>query len=374
MTKKKICWVTPDWFIDVDMPIVPHLLDQYDITWIITFPWRHNRFKDEDFKPYFGNPSLEIKFIHFKYYGLDPRNLEYYSVIKSIIRAVNPDLIYLNIEPGGPLILPFYRWLPTEKTIVTAHDGYVKSSFRHPWLAKKCFDLGYNTRSYIQLFSNGEEAAFHKLRPSKKTFVIPLALKDFGKPTEKLREDFVTFASFGNIYEDKNIVLAIKAGEKLYDKGYRNFRIVIKGRCAEWEKDYVPFIKHPELIEADLRFIDNSEIANIYARNWYGLFPYKQSAQSGAIKVALNYDKPVIVSNLPGFLEDIKDGFNGYIFKNNDVDDLARVMEICINNSREKYNDLVRNVTQFVNAKYSSEKIISQYVEMIEYVIGASER
>lgn len=35
MQKPKICWVTPDWFVDVDMPIVPHLLDKYDITWII---------------------------------------------------------------------------------------------------------------------------------------------------------------------------------------------------------------------------------------------------------------------------------------------------------------------------------------------------
>lgn len=372
MQKPKICWVTPDWFVDVDMPIVPNLLDRYDITWIITFPWRHNRFKEEDFKQYTSLNNLSIKFIHFKYYGLDPRNLVFYARLKRIIRNENPDLVYLNIEPGGPLILPFYRWLPAEKTIVTAHDGCVKSSFRHPWLAKKCFDLGYNTRKFIQLFSKGEEASFHKLRPTKKTFVIPLALKDFGKPTAKLREDFVTFASFGNIYEDKNIVLAIKAGEKLYDKGYRNFRIVIKGRCAEWDKDYVPFIKHPELIEADLRFIDNSEIANIYARNWYGLFPYKQSAQSGAIKVALNYDKPVIVSDLPGFLEDIKDGENGYIFKNNDVDDLARVMEICINNTLEEYDRLVKNVTEFVNNKYSSEKILSQYVNMIEDVMHKS--
>ena len=72
MLKKKICWVTPDWFVDVDMPIVPHLLEKYDITWIIFFPWRHNRFKEADFKHIMDeHPDLKVCFIHCKLYGLN---------------------------------------------------------------------------------------------------------------------------------------------------------------------------------------------------------------------------------------------------------------------------------------------------------------
>lgn len=52
MSKKKISWVTPDYFLDVDIPIVPNLLDEYDIIWIILFPWRNNRYKEEDLSKY----------------------------------------------------------------------------------------------------------------------------------------------------------------------------------------------------------------------------------------------------------------------------------------------------------------------------------
>lgn len=55
---------------------------------------------------------------------------------------------------------------------------------------------------------------FNAERPGKKLFCIPLALKDFGKPTEALRTDYVTFVSFGAINEDKNVKLLIQAAEK----------------------------------------------------------------------------------------------------------------------------------------------------------------
>lgn len=121
-----------------------------------------------------------------------------------------------------------------------------------------------------------------------------------------------------------------------------------------------------------MRFIDNSEIANIYAENTYAVFPYKQSGQSGAIKVALFYRKPCIVSNLPGFTDDIQDGYNGYVFKNGDVEDLARVLKHCINSSKEEYEGMVKRVNEFVDAKYASGKLLARYKEMFEAVTSAN--
>lgn len=372
MAKKKLCWVTPDWFVDVDMPIIPHLTDEYDITWIIFFPWRHNRFKEDDFKQVKEeHPELDIHFIHCRYYGLDPRCMMVWNRIGRIIKDKNPDIIYYNNAPGL-MSLPLYRSLPANKTIVTAHDGCVKPTMMFNRLTRFCWNKGYNTRKYVQFFSAKQMEIFNAERPGKKLFCIPLALKDFGKPTKGLRTDYVTFVSFGAINEDKNVKLLIRAAEKIYDEGYRQFRIVIKGRCFEWDKEYLPLIKHPELFEADLRFIDNSEIANIYAENTYAVFPYKQSGQSGAIKVALFYRKPCIVSNLPGFTDDIRDGYNGYVFNNGDVEDLARVLKHCINSSKEEYEGMVKRVNEFVDAKYASGKLLARYKEMFETVTSAN--
>lgn len=96
---KKICWVTPDWFVDVDMPIVPHLLNEYDITWIIFFPWRHNRFNEEDFKQIMDEHSeLDVHFVHSKYYGLDPRSMMVWNRIGSIINFNRTDRIIFFVN------------------------------------------------------------------------------------------------------------------------------------------------------------------------------------------------------------------------------------------------------------------------------------
>lgn len=63
MSKKKISWVTPDYFLDVDIPIVPNLLDEYDIIWIILFPWRNNRYKEEDLSKYAKNIITLVFFL-----------------------------------------------------------------------------------------------------------------------------------------------------------------------------------------------------------------------------------------------------------------------------------------------------------------------
>ena len=65
MLRKKITWVTPDWFVAVDLPIVPHLSKYYDITWIIIFPWRNCRYTEQEIS---SNQSENLK-IHFYYLG-----------------------------------------------------------------------------------------------------------------------------------------------------------------------------------------------------------------------------------------------------------------------------------------------------------------
>lgn len=48
MAKKKIIWLTPDYFVGVDLPIIPVLLGTYNIIWIIQFGLV-NRFSEKEF-------------------------------------------------------------------------------------------------------------------------------------------------------------------------------------------------------------------------------------------------------------------------------------------------------------------------------------
>ena len=163
-------------------------------------------------------------------------------------------------------------------------------------------------------FLSHKRSFFQKHFPSSRVFKIPLALKDFGVPTiVKPKDGIIRFLSFGTINYAKNIDLLIDAACVLYDKGYRNFRVSINGMCKDWSF-YQTKIKYPELFDIDIRSIDNSEIANLFASTDYFVQPYRVVSQSGPTKIAFNYNIPIIASNLLGFSDEILEGVNGYLF------------------------------------------------------------
>jgi glycosyltransferase involved in cell wall biosynthesis len=86
------------------------------------------------------------------------------------------------------------------------------------------------------------------------------------------------------------------------------------------------------------------------------------------MKIAFRYNLPDIVSNLPGLLCELKEDVNGYSFKCNDVHDLARVMERCINQTEEEYNGLLQRMRDYTDRTYSEEVIVKQYCNMFDQI------
>ena len=64
MNKRKICWITPDYFVDCDLNYfnMHEILRHYDIHWIVLFS-KNNRFKEADFEQIRKeNTNLTIEF------------------------------------------------------------------------------------------------------------------------------------------------------------------------------------------------------------------------------------------------------------------------------------------------------------------------
>lgn len=360
---KTICWVTPDFFVDVDIPIIPHLLDEYDVTWIINFPWRNNRFKESDFDYLKKYKNLKIIFFHMKYYRHDPRyyfrNKKYINLVAE--EAAKADIVYANGLIGRKIL----QHLPLERTIFTAHDGSIKSIMpsSNDLIYKEC----YPQCKYVNMFSEQQAALFRVNYAGPKVTVIPLAPKDYGSPTASLRNDAIGFVVFGTIHAEKNVPLIIEAANQLYEEGTKNFRVSING---QWKIPESPqkLIRHPEVFELYTRLVDNKDIPNLYGRNHYALFAYKDMSQSGALKVAFNYDKPVVVSDLAGFKEEVQEGVNGFFFKSEDLESLKAVMRKCIQMKQEDYDKLLTSTKEYIKQNYSMDAIVAKYKTMLAEV------
>ena len=199
--------------------------------------------------------------------------------------------------------------------------------------------------------------------------MMNLPLKNFGKSAKSKPSDFVRFLSFGHIIYQKNIDLLIDAGNILYERGLRNFRISINGTCDNWNF-YKDKIKYPEIFECNPSFISNEELLDLFASSHYAVFPYRRVSQSGVLKVAFNYNLPVVVSNIGSFKEEIVEGVNGFFFEVGNANSLADVLEHLLKLSPDNYAELCNGMEAFISENYSNEKSAKSYMDFFQQIIN----
>ena len=217
------------------------------------------------------------------------------------------------------------------------------------------------------MFSPSSAAIFARKYTKAKIFTIPFGLKSFGAGQASKRAGDVVFLSFGIINHAKNIDLLIGAACNVYDKGFRGFKVSINGSCSNWEF-YKSKMRYPELFSCDIRKIDNTEIANLFSGSHYLVQPYRSTSQSGVLKIALNYNVPIIASDLDGFKDEIEEGINGFLFKTGDIEDIERVLIQVLEVHEKEYGRLVEKMKRHTAAHYSPDILNGQYLDLFKQV------
>lgn len=368
--RKKIAWVTPDYFADCDLNFdtLAQIVKIFDVHWIVLLPTRNARFSEKDFDGLLGLQGLTIEFMYSSLRQRNPGRLFYYLDLFRKIKKLHADLIYLNCVPD-PYFMPFFWLLNKRKTVFTAHYAEVGSGFGYEIITRTVFNLSYKFVKNICIFSPSQAKIFKKKFTKARVFVILLALKSFGKSNLFKSDKTVKFLSFGVINYSKNIELLIAAACNIYEKGYRNFKVSINGFCDNWDY-YQSYIRYPELFDCNIRIIKNSEIADLFTSAHYFVQPYRLLSQSGAMKVAFNYNLPVIASNLPGFSDEIENGINGFLFDPDKVDDLEQLMMRILDSHQKQYPALLDTMRDYTRDNYSSTALGNKYIKMFNEVIN----
>lgn len=369
MQRKKITWITPDCFVDCDLPIMPYILKVYDVHWIVLFGKKGcNRFNERDFEEINKcNSNLQTTFLYKQFRERSPKNISYYNRIVTFVKNDLSDMVYANIVPHSPWTLFLLKRLTKERLVAVAHDGSIKGIMRLKFLAKLMFRSYYGRCKYINMFSPSQARLMRENFSNANIVVIPLAPKNYGKPTEEKDYDSISFVSFGTQHEEKNTRLLIEAANQLYEEGIRNFKVFVHGAwCISNTPDEL--VRHKEIFDINPVGIPNTAIPNLFARSHFAVYPYKDMSQSGAVKVAFAYNIPVIVSDLDGFKDEVKENIDGYFFKSEDIDSLKGIMRKAISLSREEYDELANRMAQDMEERYSERAISNKYLEMFATV------
>lgn len=360
----KISWITPSNFVDVDLPIIEELQNSNTIYWqVVSFSKVSDDLRNYIEPKIKDRSTTKLEYVEIPYRFYDLRTMNMFCRVLKKAKSYKPDLYYTSLQaaPFGPLIYRLY--LPLRKTIAACHNVSTPKGANQETYARIFTYLHLQMFKNIQVFSDSQREILNHKFPNKNVLLTPLALKDYGEPKLKERafdEKEAIFLFFGMILSYKRLDLLIDAAQNLYEKGHRNFKVKIAGKCKNWSF-YSEKIKYPNLFETKIGYVPNEDIADLFASSDYFVMPYQDIAQSGAITVSFRYNVPVIISNIPQFLPFYIDGETGLAFESKNVDDLMDKMLCAIEGGRELNHKLKDGLHCFVEERYSTQSIANMY-------------
>lgn len=132
---------------------------------------------------------------------------------------------------------------------------------------------------------------------------------------------------FGHIKYVKGLDLLLEAIPKVVEQ-VSEAVFLIAGR--PWKNDFSLYQRQIENLNIGdkcilhIRFIPDEELNRYYGAADVVVLPYRRIYQSGVVILAMSSGRPVVVSDLPGMTEIVKDGQTGYVFSRGSREDLTK--------------------------------------------------
>ncbi len=256
--------------------------------------------------------------------------------LRSAVRK-NERVCHLHFFNGAPeeLMLLILCRLFGRKLVLTVHDveSFAGSAGLRSRLAMRLYGLAH--RLVVHNQTSLDELASRLLSP-KAIAVIAHGnyLATLGiVPSREAAKQALGIASvskvvlfFGQIKAVKGIDLLLEAFARQSNIS-ADLTLVIAGR--PWKADFASYARKIEDLGIasrcilHIRYIADDEVPTFYACADLVVLPYNRIYQSGVLLLAMSYGRAVLVSNLPGMTEVVRDLENGFVFETGSVSSLA---------------------------------------------------
>lgn len=160
---------------------------------------------------------------------------------------------------------------------------------------------------------------------------------------------------FGLIRPYKGLDVLINALELLPEKYRNKVSVKIVGNNVD-NIDFKQQLKSKNLstfVDLVDQFVPESEVGDYF--NWADavILPYKKISGSGALLLSYTFNKIVITSDLPAFIEETDNGKTGLIFKNNNPSDLCEKIIQFLESNKSERKIFSENIKNIIKEKYN---------------------
>lgn len=225
---------------------------------------------------------------------------------------------------------------------------------------------------YFVLLSQQVKSDLESIITGVKSKVLPLPIFSvFGEKTSKeearkqLNLDYdKVILFFGFIRDYKGLDTLIEA--LVYVKRKIDITLIVAGEFYSDEKQYLTLIEKHGLqnsIVLKKDFIPTSDVKYYFSAADAVVLPYKSATQSGIVQVAVNFEKPVIATDVGGLIEVIDDGKSGFVVqKENPIEFANAILRFYEENKEVEFSANMKKLKD----KYSWQNFVKGIFELIK--------
>jgi D-inositol-3-phosphate glycosyltransferase len=161
---------------------------------------------------------------------------------------------------------------------------------------------------------------------------------------------------FGFIRAYKGLDLLLEALGKVCTE---NLHLVVAGeRYEEWKpyQDIIDKLNIAENVHLFPDFIPSEEVKIYFSAADLVVQPYKSATQSGISQIAYHFEKPMIVTNVGGLSEIVKNGVSGYVVEPNSAE-----IAVAIDDFFENKKDWSAGIRE-EKSKFSWENLVDMLI------------
>lgn len=341
----KVAYISPVYFSDVDLSLLPSLMEEVDIDYYIPISTAVHKGaaiavdKVIPINDIIGAESYEelgklSNILPVKRCYVINNCCKRLRSIKSFwlsfkfykfLRRKNYDVIHIT---EFPKIHEFFIYLLRSKIVLTVHDPFPhscvnsKSITFERWFAFKVI------KKFILLNQSQKEDFINVNKiPRDSVYLSRLSCYDYLHIYDKSNKNILPLNNyvlfFGQITSHKGVDDLLSAMMEIH-KIEPNLQLVVAGKW-KWDYNY-DLYESLDYIHIINKFIPDNELASYIQNAKFVVVPYHDATQSGVVMSAFAYNKPCIATNVGGLPEMVIDGKFGRIVEPKDRTSLAKVI------------------------------------------------
>ena len=302
--------------------------------------------------------------------GKNPfKDLELLSFYKKTIKEVKPDVVLTyTIKPNVYGGLACQQLKVPYIANVTGLGSAIENGGLLQLISLNLYKLGLKKADMV-FFQNDANRDFmlKKNAVGKNYDMLPgsgVNLSQY-EVSEFPNDETIDFTYVGRLMKEKGFELYAEAAKFISGK-YQNTRFHV---CGPDEDNYRKLVK--ELSEKGILIYEGyvDDMKEVYKRVQCTIHPtYYPEGMSNVLLESLACGRPIITTDRPGCKEIVEDGVNGFVVKQNDLNDLIEKIEKYLSLSNEERKQLGLNGRRKVEKEFDRNIVINKYLDAINKV------